>query len=189
MRLQFVSWFFFVIFSRVLGNKRVEKGTLSPLNTGSSRNEQKKSLQAEPCRDRGEAFSGAWITTFDHVMSAPMMKIYLQRYESMFLKGLRKFSCEEASYFVFHGLKTKKNNTFSTPFGDYPHQTVDLFDFSVLHLSAAERLIARSPALRTYLGSSMNCIKEYITIYYCPSFVSLSFSVFFFLRSDSRKTG
>lgn len=121
-------------------------------------------LESEDCRDRGECFSGAWFTLATHVQEAPMMSLYFNHYSQIFLKGKRRVTCEEASYFLFH--KTQKSNrmkefldetnaTISNSssyvqsrtqdqlkkWGDYPRQSIDLLDFSVLHLSVAERFV------------------------------------------------
>ena len=126
-------------------------------------------LESEDCRDRGECFSGAWFTLATHVQDAPMMSLYFNHYSQIFLKGKRRVTCEEASYFLFH--KTQKNNRMKQmekellnegnstngsssssyiqsrtqnqlkKWGDYPRQSIDLLDFSVLHLSVAERYV------------------------------------------------
>ena len=107
-------------------------------------------LETEYCKDRGECFSGAWFTHVSHLMEAPMMAFYFKNYGRMFIrgKGNRKLPCEEASYFLFHKTQKKKTNTTYNKWGDFPAQTIDLLDFSVLHLSVAERLLSRSPPLR-----------------------------------------
>ena len=124
-------------------------------------------LEVEDCRDRGECFSGAWFTLATHVQDAPMMSLYFNHYAQIFIKGKRRVTCEEASYFLFH--KTQKSNRMKQmekellresnatknqstyiqsrtqdqlkKWGDYPRQSIDLLDFSVLHLSVAERCI------------------------------------------------
>ena len=131
----------------------------------------KLELETEECRDRGECFSGAWLTLATHVLDAPMMSLYFNHYAQIFLKGKRRVTCEEASYFLFH--KTQKSNRMKQmeqdlhnesdaaassngnrssyvqsrtrdrlkKWGEYPRQSIDLLDFSVLHLSVAERWV------------------------------------------------
>ena len=124
-------------------------------------------LEVEDCRDRGECFSGAWLTLATHVQDAPMMSLYFNHYSQIFLKGKRRITCEEASYFLFHKVQKRNRikqmekellseNNITThqsnyiqsrtqdqlkKWGDYPRQSIDLLDFSVLHLSVAERCI------------------------------------------------
>ena len=128
-------------------------------------------LETEECRDRGEVFAGAYITTIDHVIQAPMMTHYLKNYVPMFVKGKKRFACEEASYFVFH--KMRKNKTTAkahrlqdSVWGEYPQQTIDVLDFAVLHLSVAERLLSRSPPLAHLTGRTMNSILSSLDKYF-----------------------
>lgn len=82
------------------------------------------------------------------------MPVYFKHYGRIFVKGKRRVTCEEASYFLFHKTQKKKTNMTST-WGDFPAQTIDLFDFSVLHLSVAERLLSRSPPLRSRVDTEI----------------------------------
>jgi len=125
-------------------------------------------LEAEECRDRGEAFSGAWLSTVEHVLRAPMMGHYLKHYVAMFIKGKKRFACEEASYFVFHKMRKNKTKVAGELlFGEYPQQTIDILDFAVLHLSVAERLLTRSPPLRHLMkdtiGTQLATLERYFS--------------------------
>jgi len=99
----------------------------------------------------GECFSGAWFSHSSHVIHAPgLTKLQTQankvlyNFENSTAKR-RRIPCEDGSFYFFHNSGKRKEEN---PWGEEPHQSIDLLDFSVLHLSAAERLLTRSPPLR-----------------------------------------
>jgi len=101
--------------------------------------------RTEECADRGESFSGAWLTHVSHVLGNPD----IEKFENgEIFKSNRRVPCEDASWFFFYSVsrrggvsKPRKQN-----FGAFPHFSVDLLDFSVYHLSTIERLVKKNNA-------------------------------------------
>ena len=81
-----------------------------------------------------------------NVLNSPIADQYFLKLES---KG--NMMCEYSSYIVFHRQYFPKGGPFTTAesWGDAAGQTIDLFDFSVLHLSSAERLFNK--VIRDYM--------------------------------------
>ena len=103
------------------------------------------------CADRGECFSGAWFTHSDHIITCPGL-IQLEKHKKkMFYQPVgnsslttsskpnkrKKVPCEDGSYYLFH--QSNRKRVDPNPWGLPPHQTIDVLDFSVMHLSAGER--------------------------------------------------
>ena len=109
-------------------------------------------FQTEEICDRGEAFAGAWFSGVSHIINQPA----LMRYEDgRLLRSKRRIPCEEASWSFFYSLRRNNRRHFHSlngnteenkmgqhqTWGNYPHMTIDVFDFSVFHLSTLERLV------------------------------------------------
>ena len=86
--------------------------------------EEREYLELHKCRDSGEAYAAAYLTTREHIVEH-MIPHY----------NLSLVNCEMASFLMMSNAKDLnkvKNGTIV--------QTLDVFDFSVIHLSAYERL-------------------------------------------------
>ena len=86
--------------------------------------EEKEYLELHKCRDSGEAYAAAYLTTREHIVEH-MIPNY----------NLSMVNCEMASFLMMSNAKDLnkiRNGTIV--------QTLDILDFSVIHLSAYERL-------------------------------------------------
>jgi hypothetical protein len=92
----------------------------------------------EPLFTSGEAFSGAWFGSVANIINQPNFDVEYLRFN----RKKRRIMCETASNVFFNRMAERDGALSPTAqsFGDSPGQTVDLFDFSVLHLSSVERL-------------------------------------------------
>ena len=77
------------------------------------------------CKDGGEVYSGAYLITKSHLLEENLTPISLRK----------RISCETASFMIMRSKANPKRDIIGAPV-----QTLDVFDFSVIHLSAYERL-------------------------------------------------
>ena len=92
----------------------------------------------EPMFDKGEAFSGAWLAQTSLLIESPKVRKYMTQLSN----PKERMMCESASFMLFQRQGNKEADI--ERWGGPPGQTVDLFDFSVLHLSSAERLFNKA---------------------------------------------
>ena len=90
------------------------------------------------CRDKGECFAGALFISINHLIDHPSLS-YRNVDFSLITKQTR---CEDATYWFLHH-QILKNKKRGDKFGKPAVQTVDVMDFSVIHLSTAERLLEK----------------------------------------------
>jgi hypothetical protein len=88
--------------------------------------------------DKGEAFSGAWLAQTSLLIESPKVRKYMTQLSN----PKERMMCESASFMLFQRQGNKEADI--ERWGGPPGQTVDLFDFSVLHLSSAERLFNKA---------------------------------------------
>ena len=120
----------------------------------------------EPVFDKGEAFSGAFFGRTDQLLESPKVKKYLTQLvrKDDPAKHLR-LMCESASFMMFQRLGRREPDI--ERWGGPPGQTVDLFDFSVLHLSSTERLFNKH--MRDMVPEQVNAILNKLDSFYCES--------------------
>lgn len=92
----------------------------------------------EPVFDKGEAFSGAFLAQTSLLIESPKVRKYMTQLSN----PAERMMCETATYMLFQRLGRQEADI--ERWGGPPGQTIDLFDFSVLHLSSAERLFNKA---------------------------------------------
>lgn len=115
----------------------------------------------EPMFDKGEAFSGAWFGQASQLVESPKVLKNMK-----VLQSTSRQMCEAASFMLFQRLGGPRDQE-SERWGNPPGQTVDLFDFSVLHLSSTERLFNKH--LRNLVPKEVNAILDELNAFYCSS--------------------
>mmetsp|Transcript_26637 Transcript_26637/g.45030 ORF Transcript_26637/g.45030 Transcript_26637/m.45030 type:complete len:354 (-) Transcript_26637:523-1584(-) len=90
----------------------------------------------EQCKAKGECFSGAWLGTVKHLLDNPLIEKKFPN--ERIIKSPNLVRCEDASFYFFHHMFEVKTDP-NPGWGMSPVQTIDLLDFSVLHLSTLER--------------------------------------------------
>jgi hypothetical protein len=95
----------------------------------------------EPLFASEEAFSGAWFGSVANILDQPNLNV-----NRLGFNKKKRIMCETASDVFFNRMMKWDGSLPSATqtFGDAPGQTVDMFDFSVLHLSSGERLFNKS---------------------------------------------
>lgn len=84
--------------------------------------------QLHKCKDGGEVYAASYLTTKEHLL--------WETFEELNMHG--QLTCERAS-FMMH--RSKANPAWNIP--GAPIQALDLFDYSVVHLSAYERVLKK----------------------------------------------
>lgn len=79
----------------------------------------------EPCRDKGECFSGAWFGQSQHITFSPDLGDFNSSKRAQLMK---RVYCEDASNWFFHKMFRHKAPNYA--WGDMPAQSIDVFDFS-----------------------------------------------------------
>ena len=120
----------------------------------------------EPVFDKGEAFSGAFFGRTEQLLESPKVKKYLTLLVKDNEDKRYRLMCEAASFMMFQRLGTRREPDMER-WGGPPGQTVDLFDFSVLHLSSTERLFNRH--MRDRVPEQVNAILNKLDSFYCAS--------------------
>jgi hypothetical protein len=93
--------------------------------TGESFLKRNHSSGIDPCRDKGECFSGAWFGQSIHLVTNRELD---QFYSSKRKYLMKRTTCEDASNWFMH--KMFRHKTPNYLWGDIPGQTIDVFDFS-----------------------------------------------------------
>jgi hypothetical protein len=123
--------------------RHLRKVQETPKSKSSSSSPPRKFPNLQYCFDTGEAYSAAYLVSKQHLIA--------QRTDY----NLSVVNCELASFMLFHryiGLPPKKIEKIGSIV-----QTLDMLDFSILHLSVFERLIGRwSPASRKISDNQNN---------------------------------
>lgn len=82
----------------------------------------------EPCRDKGECFSGAWFGRTEHITFSPDLDQFNVSFNKNSLKWFKRARCEDASHWFVHGMYRHGSPNYK--WGNIPGQTVDVLDFS-----------------------------------------------------------
>jgi hypothetical protein len=121
---------------RVFGDEAIVFSSKGSSRARIGRQEDMKYSGITANRHKGEVFSGAFMTHINHVLENKA----LDPYNSSTQQGRRmieRLYCEDATYFFCHKMLHHKLRNYV--WGDIPGQTLDVLDFSVLHLSTIER--------------------------------------------------
>ena len=120
----------------------------------------------EPVFDKGEAFSGAFFGRTEQLLESPKVKKYLTLLVKNNEEKRHRLMCEAASFMMFQRLGRSTAPDIER-WGGPPGQTIDLFDFSVLHLSSTERLFNKH--MRDMVPEQVNAILNKLDAFYCAS--------------------
>ena len=101
--------------------------------------------------DKGECYSGAWFGRSLHLAVHPQLATFNTSKRQHLLK---RSVCEDSTYWFLH--KMHRHGPANYLWGTPPGQSIDVFDFSVFHLSTSDRLLHRNPDTRNAKASEVN---------------------------------